>query len=230
MKKSSRHYAALLLACTLLATLLGGCSTPRPPSDSPEPNTPPATRLSLPTPTNPDHLSYLGLNSNHQEFLINDIQAEILIIDCFDLYCPSCQRGASKINELYNLITQSNLQSRIKLIGLGLGNTPLEVDTFRKKYDIQFPLFPDRTSTVARQFGEVRIPGLLVIRPGNKPQVLHRKAGILRDPQELLNHILNLSLEEAFMPTNSFQFPPSESCGDEQCPVTISGNPTASLI
>ncbi|MGA1236167.1 MAG: peroxiredoxin family protein [Limisphaerales bacterium] len=230
MKHSSRHHTALLLSCILLLTLIGGCSSPKPGTSTTDNGNTPTTRLSLPTPSNLAHRTYLGLPETNPEFLIGEIQADILIIDCFDLYCPSCQRGASKINELFNLITQSNLQSRIKMIGLGLGNTPLEVETFRKKYEIQFPLFPDRTSTVARQFGEVRIPGLLVIRPGSTPRVIHRKAGILREPRELLDHILNLPREEAFIPTNSFQFPASDSCGDEECPVTISGNPTASLI
>ena len=227
--RKSSSKSPLPVLCLVLAGVLTACSTTNHSPSDPTGTQP--VRRSMTVPESAPERHYLGLTADTGEFLIKDIKGEILIIDCFDLYCPTCQRGAERINELYDLISQRNLQSRIKMIGLGLGNTPLETETFRTKYGVPFPVFPDRLSTVARQFGEVRLPSLLVIRLGEQPAVIHRKIGMLRDPADLLDHILNISLEEVFMPTNASPvIPPAESCGDGECPVTLSGEPMASLI
>jgi peroxiredoxin len=163
----------------------------------------------------------LGLVEEQDTFLIQQVKADVVIIDCFDLYCPSCQKGAKYVNQLYQLIEERGLSGQVKVIGLGLGNTPMEVATFRDKYAVRFPVFPDRSNAVARQFGNVRVPGLVVIRPGTELRVLHREAGVVRDPEKLLKHVLEDLERGTTVPRTSVPGTMPEECEGEVCPVAV---------
>ena len=63
------------------------------------------------------------------------------------MYCPFCQKEAPNVNELYRIIDQDkDLKSRIKMIGIGAGNSPFEVNTFRTPMRFLFPF--SRTLTL----------------------------------------------------------------------------------
>ena len=77
---------------------------------------------------------YLGV-SGGEPFSVNDIQGEVVIIQIFSMYCPHCQADAPFVNELYKKIQNSSqIREKIKLLGIGAGNSNLEVDIFRQKY------------------------------------------------------------------------------------------------
>jgi hypothetical protein len=123
-------------------------------------------------------------------FRLPDIRCEVLVIDCFDMYCHICQAGAKHVNELYQLALERGLTNRVKFIGLGLGDTPLEVATYKEKLKVPFPLFADRKSTVAKQFGPVRLPNLILLRNhGGRLEVIHSSPGALLNPSEMLSRI-----------------------------------------
>lgn len=120
--------------------------------------------FSLPIPKDPSLKAYLGL-SGEGLFRIREIKTQVLIIEIFSMYCPHCQKEAPRINELYELIEKhSDLRGKIKIIGIGAGNTPFEVETFKKTYKIPFPLFSDRDYTLHKLFGEVRTPYFIVVK------------------------------------------------------------------
>ena len=78
-------------------------------------------------------LKYLGL-SGRGSFRINQIKADVVIVEIFSMYCPHCQAEAPDVNNLYQLIEENAaLKGKIKMIGLGTGNSIYETDIFKKK-------------------------------------------------------------------------------------------------
>lgn len=112
----------------------------------------------LPAPENPVHRQYLGL-STETPFSLGQIRGRVVIIEIFSMYCPVCQREAGNINVLYQLIqSRPALKDKVKLIGIGAGNSAFEVDFFRTNYHIEFPLFSDADFSIHKKIGEVRTP------------------------------------------------------------------------
>ena len=149
--------AIRLLILTAILLPLWGCMSAMDAAPAAQDKAPanPSSEFLLPALSDPDQQAYLGIDGT-QTFALEEIHAPIVLIEVFSMYCPHCQREAPNVNRLYRHIDEDPLlASRVKLIGIGVGNTTYEVDLFRKAFDIPFPLFPDRSRRLA--FGlEVR--------------------------------------------------------------------------
>jgi peroxiredoxin len=100
------------------------------------------------------------------------------------------------VNELYRAI-QSNkdLKNKIKLIGIGSGNSDFEVNFFRKKYEIPFPLFSDEDYSIHKTLGEVRTPYFIGVRlkSDGSSEVFYSKQGGFKDANKFLKMMVKLS-------------------------------------
>ena len=192
------HFA---LAWVLGLLILAGCASV--PSSVPSaPNADHGSShagLLLPAPVNPDQRDYLGLETG-EDFRLADIRTQVLIIEVFNFYCPHCQREAPSVNQLYlSIAADPNLSDRIKLIGIGVSNTPYEVDRFRKKFDVPFPLFPDRDRHLANQLNVRRTPtfiGFVKGTDGTPRRFLHAP-GSMGNADEFLSKIIRLAKLDA---------------------------------
>lgn len=118
----------------------------------------------LPVPENDGQKAYLGI-SGGKTFTLTDIKAKVLIVEIFSMYCPHCQVEAPVVNRLYRKIeARPQLKQNIRVIGIGVGNTAFEVNTFREKFAIPFPLFPDPDFKVYDDLGKVRTPFFIGIK------------------------------------------------------------------
>jgi hypothetical protein len=167
--------ALLLLLMPLW--LFASCATP---PDAP------AQAAGLIVPADPAARAYLGLGgAPGSAFTLDQIKADKLVIDCFDLYCHVCQSQAHRLAGF-----ERRLPAGTRIIGLGVGNTPMETSAFARKGGLTFPCFADRDNSIVRRFGKPNLPGFLVLRRDNGGfrQVYYGK-GIPEDPLALVNSL-----------------------------------------
>jgi peroxiredoxin len=138
-----------------------------------------------------DNMAYLGVDAGEVPLRLSDIESEAVLIEVFSMYCPFCQAEAPKVNELFEMLRASDLHEKIRLIGIGAGNSQFEVDFFRKKYGIEFPLFADPDYVVHKAMGEVGTPNFLLVdlREGGEHMTIFSHIGAFDDSKSFLDQL-----------------------------------------
>jgi len=151
--------------------------------------------MDLSIPKDPEQRNYLGL-TGEGSFKIPQIEAQVVIVEIFSMYCPHCQREAPRVNELFQLMKKHpKLKDRVKLIGIGIGNSVFEVDVFRKNYKVPFPLFADGDFSIHKILGEVRTPYFIgvKIKDAGGHEVFYSKLGGFEKAGDFLQLMMKLS-------------------------------------
>lgn len=117
----------------------------------------------LPALSSIEQANYLGIRPG-QYFKFSEIKADVVILEVFNTYCYNCQRQAPNMNELYRLIEKAGLSGKIKMIGLGMSNSQMEVGIFKKKHNVLFPLFADPDNSLYRLLGRGETPHVSIIK------------------------------------------------------------------
>jgi len=156
----------------------------------------PLPDITLTVPNNQAFIDYMGLKwGPGTPFKLSDIDADILMVELFSMYCPYCQKAAPNVNELYELM-QKNQRPGLKLvlIGIGVKNTPLEVETFRQGYDIKFPLFSDMDLSIYKLLGGDGTPTFVACKKeGGRKVIFFRKSGGFANPPQFFENLLSKS-------------------------------------
>ncbi|MDD9305080.1 MAG: TlpA family protein disulfide reductase [Desulfobacter sp.] len=148
--------------------------------------------FNLPGPQTKAHQTYLGILPG-QSFTLNQVKADILIVEIFSMYCPICQREATKVNQLYKTIQALDNPS-VKIIGIGAGNSAFEVAFFKENYKIEFPLFSDGNFHIHKILGEKGTPFFMGISPQKTgPKVFFTHSGEIKDIHLFVERLLNRS-------------------------------------
>ena len=117
----------------------------------------------LPIPQDDVQKNYLGI-SGSGKFRVSHIKSPVIIIEVFDTDCRHCQNAAPLVNELYLAIqARPDLKEKIKIIGI-VNNGTNEVDLFRARYKVSFPLFPDQDSAISQQLGIKKTPTFIGVK------------------------------------------------------------------
>jgi peroxiredoxin len=90
---------------------------------------------------------------------------------------------------------RKDLKNKIKLIGIGTGNSDFEVNFFRKKYEVPFPLFSDEDYSIHKAVGEVRTPYFIGVRlkKDGSSEVFYSKLGGFKNADKFLELMVKLS-------------------------------------
>ncbi len=91
-------------------------------------------------------------------------KSRIVVLNFFDMYCIHCQRDAKHVNDLYERIKRGPHGKDVAFYGIGWGNSPVEVEMYRKKFGVKYPLIADPDKSISRRFGKVRTPLIVVLK------------------------------------------------------------------
>lgn len=177
----------IMLILTCVSVMAAPVGPPQPGQMLPE--------MKLQKPADGKDLQYLGL-SGSGAFTVDQIKAQAVVIQIFSMYCPYCQKDAPNLNRFFGLIEGNpSLKGKIKIIGVGAGNTSFEVNTFKKKYQVPFPLIPDADYTLHKILGEVRTPYFIVVQlsGSKKPEVIYSRLGAHENIEGFLADVVKLA-------------------------------------
>ncbi|MFC1453348.1 TlpA family protein disulfide reductase, partial [Verrucomicrobiota bacterium] len=169
-----------------LAILLGaaGCATVAPST--------PAARELLAAPSDPADREYLGLSAETDSFSLADVRADVIVVEILDMYCHNCHKTAPAAKELHARFREGPHADRVRMIGIGTGNSQLEVDAYRKKFQMPFPVLPDPDRTFSRRIGHTETPEFVTLKrdASGALREVYRRPGRLRDAEAMLRRIL----------------------------------------
>lgn len=117
--------------------------------------------------------AYLGLAKDVASFELGLLPAEYALVELYNELCFACCQSIPQLNYLLELIKQDPaLASRLKMIGIGVGNRNREVRRFRREKHVGFPLFSDHGRTLHKSLGQPALPVIYLVR-------LHGAAGLI---------------------------------------------------
>jgi peroxiredoxin len=133
----------------------------------------------------------LGAGGGGKAFSLNQTKAQAIILVVYSMYCPFCQKEAPELNAMHALIASRKLSGKLKLVGLGAGNSPFEVNVFREKFSTPFALIPDQDFKAYKQLGQVGTPFYYVLkRQGDGFVIVDTQLGCVASAEAFLNSII----------------------------------------
>jgi peroxiredoxin len=131
----------------------------------------------LPVPASENDQRYLGVNG--PTFQLKEVQCQVLLVEILGAYCPLCYQQAPLFSKLFGRLNKRNLGDRVKMLGVAIGATPMEVEQLRKNGSYEFPVVQDESFAVHKLLGEPRTPFTLLIDKDGR--VLYAHLGVIED-------------------------------------------------
>ena len=151
--KQNKLFSALVITCLLCVPAAASNARIIEPGDA-------LPRLSFEQPLSAEDKNYLRLpdeggNADKPAAVaINDLDAELLVIEFLNCYCPSCQSQVPLMNAAYRAIEGlPDFKQQVRIIGVASGNSFEEVAAFKKEKEIPFPIFQDPDFTAYDAIG-----------------------------------------------------------------------------
>ena len=145
--------------------------------------------FSIPVPISKVDKSYLKLDKE-AKFRPGDMEATLVLIEVFSVYCAACQYQAPFMNKLYSKIEKDpELKNRVKMIGIGAGNDKWDIAEYEDIY--RFPIMPDEDYEFHNLVGAPATPFLIFARPYGQGRlmVVDSHLGKLQDSDKLLSMV-----------------------------------------
>ena len=138
-------------------------------------------------PTLPEIHASLGIKGG-RAFSLSQIQANLVVLEFFSIFCQKCHQNAPIANQLYNSIKEDKeLSKNIKMIGIGLASKSKEIAVYKQKFKVEFPLFPDPQKWAQIKSRVKHVPLTIVVDKSGK--VLMSHLGVIRNLDAFLDKI-----------------------------------------
>lgn len=149
-----------------------------------------APDLTLPAPAAAKEAAELGLPASATTFRLADLKADAVVLVVFSMYCTYCQKEAPSLAKLHALIRERGLSGKLKLIGLGAGNSAYEVNVFRETYKLSLPLVEDPDYAAHKALGQVGTPFYYVLaRQGQGFVIVDEQLGRVDSMEQFLKAV-----------------------------------------
>jgi peroxiredoxin len=133
----------------------------------------------------------LGVDAADKTIRFSQLKTEAIILVVFSMYCPFCQKEGTELDKMHKLIGQKGLADKVKLVGLGAGNSAFEVNIYREKFGLGFPLFPDQDFEAYKALGQVGTPYYYILkRRGSEFIIVDEQLGCVASPGSFLDRVL----------------------------------------
>lgn len=132
--------------------------------------------------------TYLGI-SKKKEFPFREIKGDLILVEVSSTYCVNCRKQAPVLAQLFSSIEGNpSLKGRVKMIGIAAGNTSREVKTFRREFQIAYPMFSDLKFDAHLALGSPRTPFTIWVRKDARGHglVASTHLGLADSPGKLL--------------------------------------------
>jgi peroxiredoxin len=150
----------------------------------------PAAKFTLPAPDSVQAQKYLGLNAM-EPFGISDIKATLVVVEFMSALCPHCHANAPIMNNLYKTIQGDSRLADVKVIAIAVGNEKAEVEAYKKKFKVPFPVLLDEDCAISASMEGVATPTTMIISTENG-KVLFTNVGVIQDPDRFLKQLKSL--------------------------------------
>jgi len=98
-------------------------------------------------------------------FSVEEVQADLIVIKYLNSNCGYCIKLLPIFDEIYRTVDQdADLRKRIKILGISVGDTSIEVDFLKKNHAIPYPVIPDTEFEAHYAMGTRRIPFIVIAR------------------------------------------------------------------
>ena len=133
----------------------------------------------LETPASVKDQEYLGVK-NSAQFSIHNVKAQVSIIEIVGVFCPHCHTQAPLFNTLFHRLKKNpKMDSKIRMMAIAVGTTPMEVAYMKEQLNIPFPLIREPDFATYKVLGEPRTPFTMVVNKDKKIVFAH--SGVISD-------------------------------------------------
>ena len=147
----------------------------------------PAAKFTLPAPDSAEAQKYLGLKAM-EPFKVSDIKAKLVVIEFMSAFCPHCHANAPIMNNIYKTIQGDSHLADVKVIAIAVGNEKAEVEAYKKKFKMPFPVLLDEDFAISASMEGVPTPTTMIVSTENG-KVLFSHTGVIQDPDRFLKQL-----------------------------------------
>lgn len=150
--------------------------------------------------------SYLGLEKGGA-FTIQQIDADLLVLEFLNTYCYACALQAPILNQLHARIEdREDLRDRVRFFGIAVGNSRKEIDKFKESFDIAYPVVPDPEFGAFDAIGNPGGTPFIVLYPLRSGAMPRAHLGVMRDVDDFVEAIETALSTEAAQETAQPEF------------------------